>query len=93
MRIFVGIVAVAGIAGGSIDLFAPEVAIRWQVRSSERADGIRRNVGQAVGAAIYRGATEPWNDPDARRRVRLIGALLVLVMSVTLASIVSIPSS
>ena len=88
LRIFVGILAVAGIAGGSIDLFAPQVAIRWQVRSTERADGIRRSVGQAVGAAIHRGATEPWNDRSARRRVRLIGAFLVLAMAASVAMLV-----
>lgn len=84
-----GIVAAAGIVYGLLDLFAPQVTIRWQVHSTERANGLRRNVGEAFGSVIHRGATEPWNDPVARRRVRMIGVFLILIMPACLALLVS----
>ena len=92
-KIVLTIVAVVGVAYGLLDLLAPQVAIRWQVRSTQRASGVRRSVGEDFGGFIYRGSADPSNDSAVRRRVRLTGTVLVLVMSVTLASILSIRAS
>ena len=86
-------VAAVGIAYGLLDLFAPGTAISWAVRSTSRARGSNRRVGEGFGRFIDRGASEPWNDEGARTRTRLIGVFLVLIMALTIASVLSIETT
>ena len=64
---------------GLPELFIPRLAIRWQVRSTERARGLRRAVGEAIQRVYGVDPTaEPWDNPRVRRLVRWTGLALVV---------------
>jgi hypothetical protein len=65
---------------GLLDIFAPSLTIRWQVRSTARPG----RSGHAVGAGFQRALGidpdgDPWADPGLQRKVRWIGFGLMLV--------------
>jgi hypothetical protein len=70
---------------GLLNLASPATTIRWQRRSTDRAERRGSDFGQAVGSGFARmvGATgdAPWEDPDVRRRVRLIGVAEIILAS------------
>ena len=77
-----GVILVGGCASlvyGLLDIFAPSLTARWQIRSTARHGGPR----QAVGTAFQRALgidpdADPWNDAAVKRRVRWIGLGLSL---------------
>jgi hypothetical protein len=69
-----------GMGYGLVDVLAPRVAIRWQVRSTAKHRSDFRGV---VGTTFQRWTGtdpdgDPWNEPRVRRNVRLIGLALIL---------------
>ena len=61
-----------------VELLSPSTAIKWQVRSTARARGLKRGVG--LGFQQWLGVdpnAEPWNDPRVRRSVCWIGLALI----------------
>jgi hypothetical protein len=80
----IGVVFILGgcamVGYGLLDIFAPSLTIRWQVRSTAKAG----RSGQAVGMAFQRALGvdpdgEPWADTGVQRKVRWIGLGLILV--------------
>ncbi len=64
---------------GALDLFSPSTAIKWQVRSTARARGMRRGVGLGFQQWLEVDAVaEPWRDPRVKRSVRWIGVALIV---------------
>lgn len=64
-------------------MVAPDLTIRWQVRSTARSRGTRK----AIGAEFQRWlsidpAGEPWNDEWVKAKFRKLGLGLVLVSTV-----------
>lgn len=71
------------LAYGSLDLFTPTTTTRWQVRSTAKAGGSRKAVGERFQRWIKMDPQdEPWKDSRVLRRVRLIGAVLALTGAV-----------
>ena len=69
----------AALAYGLLDIFAPRLTTRWQVRSTARHGGSRQAIGIGVQRALgIDPDAEPWNDAAVRRRVRWIGLGLSL---------------
>ena len=65
---------------GLLDLVIPATTIRWQVRSTARAGGARKAVGENVQRAVGMNPKgESSRDPSVLRRVRLIGSVLVAI--------------
>lgn len=69
----------AALVYGLLDIVAPSLSIRWQVRSTATNGGTR----QAVGTGFQRvlgidPESDPWDDPDLMRKVRWIGLALAL---------------
>jgi hypothetical protein len=69
----------AALVYGLLDVFAPSLTIRYQVRSTATNGGAR----QAVGVGFQRALgidpdSDPWDDPGVRRKVRWIGLALSL---------------
>ena|ERR1043166_684514 len=81
-------VAGAMIVYGTLELLAPSIPIRWQRRATLRAQGIKRVAGEAVATMVSgpNQPEEPWNDASTRKRVRYIGAFL-LVLGLGLAAL------
>jgi hypothetical protein len=83
------------LAYGLLDIFAPSLTIRWQVRSTAR----QGRSGHAVGAGFQRVLgidpdSDPWVDPGVQRRVRWIGFGLMLVgLAVLLLGVAMVASS
>jgi hypothetical protein len=71
---------------GTLNLLAPAVTIRWQVRATERSKGARREIGQVFQRAFEADPDKtPWDDPTVRRRVRLVGMFLLALGAATLS--------
>jgi uncharacterized membrane protein len=71
----------AALVYGLLDMFAPSLTIRWQVRSTATAThgGTRRAVRLGFqGALRIDPDADPWNDADVKRKVRWIGFSLSL---------------
>jgi hypothetical protein len=72
--------ALPGLVYGFLDLLAPQITIRWQVKSTARHPGIRQDVGNAFQKWFRIDPTgEPWDDERVRRKVRLLGGGLLLI--------------
>ena len=68
-----------GLVYGLLDLLAPGLTIRWQVRSTSRGRGLKRSVGEAFQGLFGVDPTaDPWDNPRVRRSVRSIGVALVI---------------
>ena len=64
---------------GLLDIFAPSLTIRWQVRSTATNGGPRQLVGVGFQRALgIDPDSDPWDDPGVRRKVRWIGLALSL---------------
>ena len=68
------LVGCASLGYGLLDIFAPSLTIRWQVRSTAR----QGRFGHAVAAGFQRALgidpdSDPWADPGVQRKVRWIG--------------------
>jgi hypothetical protein len=64
----------AALVYGLLDMFAPSLTIRWQVRSTATHGETRRAVGLGLqGALRIDPDADPWNDADVKRKVRWIG--------------------
>jgi hypothetical protein len=64
---------------GGLDIFAPSLMIRWQIKSTAKHHDFRKTVGTSVQQWMNIDPSgEPWKDPTSRQRVRLIGGFLVL---------------
>ena len=64
----------AALVYGLLDMFAPSLTIRWQVRSTATHGGTRRAVGLGFqGTLRIDPDADPWNDADVKRKVRWIG--------------------
>ena len=63
-----------------IDIAFPSVAIRWQARSTDRAQWTpTRDVGEVFGRWMgIDPRDEPWSDPVVKRRFRLLGLVLMI---------------
>ena len=69
----------AALVGGLLDMFAPSLTIRWQLRSTASHGGTRRAVGTGFQVALRIDPdADPWNDTGVKRKVRWIGAGLSL---------------
>jgi hypothetical protein len=87
-------VALALIAGslcsllfGFLDLFLPSITIRWQVRSTANARGLRRSVGLGFQSMFeVDPSAEPWDDRRVKRSVRLVGVVLIACSCALLAA-------
>jgi hypothetical protein len=74
------------VAYGLLDLFAPGLTTRWQVRSTAKTKGARGTVGEALQQLFgVDPSGEPWYDPVVRRRVRLAGIVLILLGGLVIA--------
>jgi hypothetical protein len=79
----VGVIFIIGgslaLVYGLLDLFFPQLTIRWQVRSTERARGLKRSVGEAFQRTYGIDPTaEPSDNTRARRLVRWNGVVLIV---------------
>jgi hypothetical protein len=62
-----------------LDIFAPSLMIRWQMKSTAKHDDFRRTVGTTFQQWMnVHPSGEPWKDPSVRLRARLIGGFLAL---------------
>jgi len=70
--------SVALLIYGLLDLFKPATTIRWQVRSTSNARGLRRAVGLGI-QDMFRvdPSAKPWDDRRVRRSVRVVGIVLI----------------
>jgi hypothetical protein len=72
-----GVILVSGcvsLAYGLLDIFAPSLTTRWQVRSTAKHGGSRQAVGMGFQRALgIDPDADPWNDGAVKRRVRWIG--------------------
>jgi hypothetical protein len=72
-----GVILVSGcvsLAYGLLDIFAPSLTTRWQVRSTAKHGGSRQSVGMGFQRALgIDPDADPWNDGAVKRRVRWIG--------------------
>lgn len=69
----------ASLVFGLLDIFAPSLTIRWQVRSTARHGGSRRAVGTGFQRALgIDPDVDSWNDAAVKRKVRWIGLGLSL---------------
>ena len=75
--IVLGACVLAGVVYGILDIIAPTLTIKWQIASTARSNGLRHEIGAAFGRWINADGSEPWNEPAARRRVRVIGIVLI----------------
>lgn len=65
-------------AARALELLSPSTAIKWQVRSTAKARGLRRGVGLGFQQWLSVDPVgEPWKDPRVRRSVRWIGVALI----------------
>jgi hypothetical protein len=70
----------AALVYGLLDIVAPSLAIRWQVRSTATYGGTRQAVGMGFQRVLgIDPESDPWDDPGVRRKVRWIGLALALV--------------
>jgi hypothetical protein len=75
------------LVGGALDLFSPSTAIRWQVRSTARARGLRQRVGIRFQRWLRVDAlAEPWNDPRVKRSVRWIGVAGIVLSALMIVA-------
>jgi hypothetical protein len=75
-RALVWLVGGIGIAYGLLDLIAPAVPIRWWFAWSRKGGRRRRNaIADWAGAT---GSDRPWEVASVRKRVRLIGIVVIL---------------
>jgi hypothetical protein len=64
---------------GCLDMFAPSLTIRWQIKSTAKHDDFRKVVGTSFQRWFdVDPAGEPWKNPSTRRKVRLVGGFLVI---------------
>ena len=88
--------AALSIGYGLLDLLRPDLAIRWQVRSTTKHRGTMRG---DVGAAFQQWTgtdpnAEPWADRVVRRKVRFIATGLLVTGAITgIAGVVLIAST
>jgi hypothetical protein len=80
IAVVIVLVGCAMVGYGLLDIFAPSLTIRWQVRSTAKAG----RSGHAVGMGFQRALgidpdSDPWADPGVQRKVRWIGFGLMLV--------------
>ena len=69
----------AALVGGLLDIVAPSLTIRWQVRSTATNGGTRQAVGMGFQRVLgIDPESDPWDDPGVRRKVRWIGLALAL---------------
>ena len=67
----------AALVYGLLDVVAPSLTIRWQVQSTATSGRSRRGMGVSVQRALgIDPASDHWDDPEARRKVRWIGLAL-----------------
>jgi hypothetical protein len=69
---------VGAIAFGFGELAFPSVFIRWQIRSTSRARGLNRAIGEWFQQRYEHPTVGADTDPGVRRRVRWTGLLLVV---------------
>ena len=93
--IVVGASVLAGVIVGLLDVFVPGRMIRWQVASTARSKGSRHEVGKAFGRFVYTDDDpEPWNDATAKRKVRVIGIVLIgSMLAIGMALLAAAPRS
>jgi len=64
------------LAWGLAEIFAPGWVIQWRQRLISRDRGLHETVGQYFSEKLNATSDEPWKQPSARRRLRLLGTFL-----------------
>lgn len=80
-----------GLGWGVAELLAPGWVIRWRQSLISGTTDYRKAVGDYFSDRFAITGSEPWKSPVARKRVRLLGALLTAIWLAIVAVLVWLP--